>query len=77
VAVKLFLNVLLSTLVLVLLRPGVQEAAEQGRLLASGVDTLPEPGSMIYPPIVSTSLLLVAFLLSVFKPWGRLRGRRP
>src|ERR1700754_953813 len=65
VAVKLFLNVLLSTLVLVLLRPGVQEAAEQGRLLGNGVETLPEPGSMVFPPIVSTSLLLVAFLLSV------------
>jgi hypothetical protein len=73
VAVKLVLNVLLSTLVLFALRPGVQEMAEQGRQLGDGVDVLPAPGTMLFPPIVSTSLLLVAFLLSVFKPWGRLR----
>lgn len=76
VAIKLCLNVLLSTLVLLALRPGVREAAEQGRLLGDG-GTLPAPADMMYPPIVSTSLLLVAYLLSVFKPWGRLRGRRP
>ncbi len=76
VAVKLVLNVLLSTLVLLALRPGVREAAEQGRQLGDGVATLAAPGDMLYPPIVSTSLLLVAFLLSVFKPWGRI-SRRP
>ncbi|MBB5788226.1 DUF2269 family protein [Jiangella mangrovi] len=76
VAIKLCLNVLLSTLVLLALRPGVQEAAEQGRLLGSG-GTLPDPGGMVYPPIVSTSLLLVAYLLSVFKPWGRVRRAAP
>ncbi|PZF83475.1 hypothetical protein C1I92_12710 [Jiangella anatolica] len=76
VAVKLVLNVLLSTLVLVLLRPGVQEAAEQGRLLGTGTQVQLQPGDLLYPPIVSTTLLLVAFVLSVYKPWGRLtRGR--
>lgn len=73
VAVKLVLNVLLSTLVLVALRPGVREAAEQGRLLDDGVSVLLAPGDLLYPPIVSTSLLLVAYVLSVFKPWGRIR----
>jgi hypothetical protein len=72
VAIKLVLNVLLSTLVLIALRPGVQEAAEQARRLGDG-GALPAPGDMLFPPIVSTSLLLAAFLLSVFKPWGRLR----
>ncbi|SDU88398.1 hypothetical protein [Jiangella alkaliphila] len=76
VAVKLVLNVLLSTLVLLALRPGVQEAAEQGRLLGTGVTVQLEPADMIYPPVVSTTLLLVAFLLSVFKPWGRISRRR-
>ncbi|SEF08357.1 DUF2269 family protein [Jiangella alba] len=76
VAVKLVLNVVLSTLVLVLLRPGVQEAAEQGRLLDTVADVRLEPGDLLYPPIVSTSLLLVAFLLSVYKPWGRITRRR-
>lgn len=73
VAVKLVINLLLSTLVLVALRPGVREAAEQGRLLDRGADVLMDPGNMLYPPIVSTTLLLVAFVLSVFKPWGRTR----
>ncbi|TDC49180.1 hypothetical protein E1212_18985 [Jiangella ureilytica] len=77
VAVKLCLNVLLSTLVLIALRPGVREAGEQGRLLLDGgTAALPAPGDMVFPPIVSTSLLLVAFLLSVFKPWGRITRAR-
>ncbi|RIQ28611.1 hypothetical protein [Jiangella rhizosphaerae] len=76
VAVKLVLNVVLSTLVLTLLRPGVREAAEQGRLLGDGLDALPAPGDLVFPPIVSTSLLLAAFLLSVYKPWGRITRKR-
>ena len=30
---------------------------------------------MIYPPIVSPTALTIAFLLAVFKPWGRIRRR--
>jgi hypothetical protein len=33
-------------------------------------------GDLIFPPIVSPTLLLVAFVLAVFKPWGRIRERR-
>jgi hypothetical protein len=33
-------------------------------------------GDLIYPPIVSPTALLIAFVLAVFKPWGRTRGRR-
>ena len=33
-------------------------------------------GDLIFPPIVSTSALLIAFVLAVFKPWGRLRKGR-
>jgi hypothetical protein len=34
--------------------------------------------NLIYPPIVSPTLLLVAYTLPVVKPWGRIRGgRRP
>ncbi|TDE15740.1 hypothetical protein [Jiangella asiatica] len=73
VAVKLLLNVLLSTLVLVALRPGVQEAAEQGRRLAAGEAATIQTSDLVFPPIVSPTLLVVAFLLSVYKPWGRLR----
>jgi hypothetical protein len=32
-------------------------------------------GDLIFPPIVSTSALLIAFVLAVFKPWGRIRKR--
>jgi hypothetical protein len=71
---KLALNLLLTTLVLVLLRPGVGEAAEYGRNIAAGVAG-PAPTDMIFPPIVSSTALSVAFLLSVFKPWGRIRKR--
>jgi hypothetical protein len=33
-------------------------------------------GDLIYPPIVSPTLLLVAMVLAVFKPWGRIRRRQ-
>jgi hypothetical protein len=75
VAIKLALNVVLTTLVLVALRPGVIEAAEQGRRFASGEPARLAVGDLIFPPIVSTSALLVAFVLAVFKPWGRIRKR--
>ncbi|WP_432939158.1 hypothetical protein ACQPXM_28855 [Kribbella sp. CA-253562] len=71
VVVKLGLNLLLSTLVLIALRPGVEEMADQAR----------QPGAvlkatdLIFPPIVSPTLLMVAVVLSVFKPWGRLRRK--
>jgi hypothetical protein len=65
VATKLALTILLPGLVLVALR---QLAA--GHLVTASV------GDMIYPPIVSPAALLIAVVLSVFKPWGRIR-RRP
>jgi len=30
---------------------------------------------LIYPPLVSTTALLFAVLLSVYKPWGRISVR--
>lgn len=73
VAVKLVLNVLLTTLGVVALRPGVDEAAVYGRLLAAGEATGPVP-DLVYPPIVSPLCLLIAVVLSVYKPWGRTRS---
>jgi hypothetical protein len=32
---------------------------------------------LIYPPIVSPTLLLVAFVLAVFKPWCLILRKRP
>jgi hypothetical protein len=75
VAIKLALNVVLVLLVAFALRPGVIEMAEQGRLFAAGEPASLAVGGLIFPPIVSTSALLVATVLAVFKPWGRTRKR--
>jgi hypothetical protein len=74
VAVKLALNLLLSSLVIVLLRPGLHEAAGYGRSLAGGVPATFDSSWLLYPPIVSTSVLLFALVLAVFKPWGQVRS---
>ena len=71
VVVKLALNLLLSMLVLVALRPGVNDMAEQAR----NQDPALNPGDLVFPPIVSPTLLMVAVVLSVFKPWGLLRKK--
>jgi hypothetical protein len=76
VAVKLALNVLLVALVPVALRPEVIEKAEQARRFVAGEPASLAVGDLIFPPIVSPSLLLVAFVLAVFKPWGLIRERR-
>jgi hypothetical protein len=75
VAIKLALNVVLTTLVLVALRPEVIEKAEQGRKFLAGEPASLAVGDLIFPPIVSPSALLIAFVLAVFKPWGRIRNR--
>jgi hypothetical protein len=75
VAIKLALNILLTTLVLVALRPEVIEKAEQGRKFLAGEPASLAVGDLIFPPIVSPSALLIAFVLAVFKPWGLVRKR--
>ena len=78
VAIKLVLNIVLTALVLVALRPGVTEAAEQGQRFMAGEAASLAVGDLIYPPIVSPSDLLIAVVLAVFKPWGQIRkGRTP
>lgn len=76
VAVKLVLNVVLSSLVLLSLRPGVVEAAERGRQFFAGGSPALDVGDLVFPPVVSTTALVFAMVLSVFKPWGRTRVRR-
>jgi hypothetical protein len=75
VALKLAITVLLLVLVALALRPGLEQAAEQGRRLESGEPVTTGPGSLAFPPIVSASLLLVAVALSVVKPRTPVRGR--
>jgi uncharacterized membrane protein len=64
VLVKLVLNVVLCLLILFALRGGVHDAQLAGRASSD----------LIFPPIVSPTALTVAFVLSVFKPWGRVRA---
>jgi uncharacterized membrane protein len=75
VAIKLGLNILLVTLIAVVLRPGLDRVAAQGRALAGG-GAASDMGGLLFPPIVSTTLLLVATVLAVYRPWGRIRNRQ-
>jgi hypothetical protein len=78
-ATKLVLNVVLVTLVPVLLRPGVGDVSESARTsLLEGTEP-PVVGDLVFPPLVSGTVVLIAMALSVFKPWGPIRragGRR-
>jgi hypothetical protein len=76
VLVKLVLNIVLTLLVLVLLRPGLDEAAQAGRQLAAGGGGA-DLGNLVFPPIVSGTSLVVATVLAVYKPWGRVRSAPP
>jgi uncharacterized membrane protein len=73
VAAKLVLNLVLTGLVLVALAPEVAAHAEQARQFDAGLPVPLEVGQLIFPPIVSPNALLVAMVLAVFKPWGRIR----
>ena len=76
---KLILNLVLTTLVIVLLRPGVNEAAD---LVTESPGTIPDQleqarANLIFPPTVSITVLTFATVLAVYKPWGRTGyGRR-
>jgi len=77
VFVKLVMNVILVVLVVFLLRPGIADAADYGSALADGQRLDLDVSGLPFPPIVSGAALLVATVLSVVKPWGRLRKDRP
>jgi hypothetical protein len=76
VAVKLVLNVVLVTLVVVLLSPEVGPLSESARESLPDGGALPEISNLAFPPIVSTTAVLFAMTLSVFKPWGLIRRLR-
>jgi hypothetical protein len=73
VLIKLIINVLLSTLVLLLLRPNAHALADSGRRLAAGQPVDVDLSSLVMPPAVTMVALTVAVYLSVYKPWGRTR----
>ena len=76
VATKLALNIVLVTLVVLLLGPEVTRLAAEARGTLDGGATLPIFSDLVFPPTVSTTALLAAMVLSVFKPWGRMRRSR-
>jgi len=51
----------------------VSEAARTGLLAGTGP---PAVGDLVFPPLVSGTLVLVAMALSVLKPWGTIRRSR-
>ncbi|MFE0022813.1 hypothetical protein [Amycolatopsis sp. NPDC059021] len=74
---KLVVNVVMSLLILFVLRPGLNDVAANAQRLAAGDTSLGSPSELLYPVVVAPSLLLFAFVLSVFKPWGRMRRAIP
>ena len=75
VLIKLALTLILTTLVTLVLAPGMHAIRGQGlAALTSGAELTMSP-TMLFPPIVSTTAVTVAMALSVFKPWGRIRRR--
>lgn len=73
VAVKLVANVVLCTLIVVALQPGMAEVRAHGEALSAGLRDSVDVSTLIFPPIVSLSVLTLATVLAVFKPWGRTR----
>ncbi|MFD9891035.1 hypothetical protein ACFWY9_16960 [Amycolatopsis sp. NPDC059027] len=73
---KLVVNVVMSLLILFVLRPGLNDVAANAQRLAAGDTSLGSPSGLLYPVIVAPGLLLFAFVLSTFKPWGRIRRAR-
>ena len=68
VAVKLGINLVLCTLIVLVLQPGMDEVDAYGRELATGD---PDPGrvsTLFFPPAVSLTTLALATTLAVVKP---------
>ncbi|WP_194814795.1 hypothetical protein [Nocardia sp. XZ_19_385] len=78
VLVKLVLNLGLCLLIVTALRPGMAEVGGYGRELLTGAPDPAAVSELFYPPAVSLTALAIATVLSVAKPWGRVRrGSRP
>ena len=73
VLVKLVVNVVLVTLVVLVLWPGMVTAGEAGRVALADGAAPAMTATLVVPPVVSSTALVVAMTLSVFKPWGRTR----
>lgn len=76
VLVKLVLTLVLTVLVVVALSPEMPEAVRHGEQLAAGSRPNGDVSDLAFPPIVSLLALSFATVLSVYKPWGRIRRQR-
>jgi hypothetical protein len=76
VLAKLVINVVLVALVVIVLSPGVTTLGEASRAALEGGAAPPVTGTLLFPPIVSSTAVIVAMTLAVFKPWGRVRRSR-
>lgn len=72
VLTKLVITTVLTGLVLFSLRPTLLLIADPEYVVPSGFQS-----GIMMPPAVSVTALVAATLLSTYKPWGRLRRRRP
>ena len=71
VVAKLLLTTLMLGLVVLLLWPNLTQAAELGAALPRA-DRI----NLVVAPTVSSTLLVIATVLSTYKPWGRVRRRQ-
>ncbi|MGS2615924.1 hypothetical protein ACVCAH_15580 [Micromonospora sp. LZ34] len=71
VLVKFLLTTVMTALVLFVLTPTLRHAGEAGAAFP-----VRERIDLVVAPSVSTGLLIVATVLSTYKPWGRLRRAR-
>ncbi|WP_448809032.1 hypothetical protein [Agromyces bauzanensis] len=76
VLVKLVINIVLVTLVVLVLWPGLASLGEAGRAALASGDSPVVGATLVFPPVVSSTVVIVAMTLSVFKPWGRVRRSR-
>jgi hypothetical protein len=75
VAIKLALNIALTALVPLALQPNVEDAVRRADQFAATGEGDLSVGNLMFPPLVSPVALLVAMVLSVVKPWGRVSKR--
>jgi hypothetical protein len=68
--------VVLCTLIVVVLQPGMDAVAGYGQDLLTGDPDRGTVSTLFFPPAVSLTTLTVATVLAVVKPWGRIRHRR-
>jgi uncharacterized membrane protein len=71
VTAKLAINVLMTVLIAFALRPGIYEAGRVGRRIVDAETTAGASADLLAPVVVAPTLLLTAYLLSVFKPGAR------